>query len=440
MHVGIDTVALKGEGFEAQVEAGGRVEAGAPLIRFDLDVVARRAPSLVTPVLVTNGERFEIVRRLLGRSVAQGELLMELRAIDVATRATTATDTTTVGLRLRVPLPHGIHARPAALIARRLRDFDARVTVTAHGRRASAASAVSLMSLGVRHGDEIGLEAAGADAQAALAAVAALLEGEHGGAERRAGDRRRQSKALRRPPRDRLRGTRCRASSHRVASRSGPRPSSRAPSAASPRWVRVPRTSLPSLPARAMRCGSGSASWRPASRARGARSPRRTWSFSTTPICVAAAAESIARGESAGHAWRSAVRASIAALRDLGDTLLAERADDLLRPGIAGARGARRRDGERGGRASRARDRARRRAPALATHRARRGPHRGHRHGARRRHLACRDPRSGDGQADAGGSGRGDSRDRARNAPLARRRARQPAGRTAARADRRGRA
>ena len=126
MHVGIDTVALKGEGFEAQVEAGKRVEAGAPLIRFDLDIVARRAPSLVTPVLVTNGERFEIVRRLLGRSVAQGELLMELRAIDVAARATMATDTTTAGLRLRVPLPHGIHARPAALIARRLRDFDAR--------------------------------------------------------------------------------------------------------------------------------------------------------------------------------------------------------------------------------------------------------------------------------------------------------------------------
>ena len=74
MHVGIDTVALKGEGFEAQVQAGRRVEAGAPLIRFDLDLIARRAPSLVTPLLVTNGERFEIVRRLVGRAVSQGEL------------------------------------------------------------------------------------------------------------------------------------------------------------------------------------------------------------------------------------------------------------------------------------------------------------------------------------------------------------------------------
>ena len=79
-----------------------------------------------------------------------------------------------------------------------------------------------------------------------------------------------------------------------------------------------------------MRCGSGCASWRPASKARGARSPTAHLEFLDDPDLVAAAAESIARGDSAGHAWRGAVRASIAALRDLGDTLLAERADDLL--------------------------------------------------------------------------------------------------------------
>jgi phosphoenolpyruvate-protein phosphotransferase len=52
--------------------------------------------------------------------------------------------------------------------------------------------------------------------------------------------------------------------------------------------------------------------------------------FLDDPDLLAAAAESIARGRSAGFAWRSALRASMAALRDLGDTLLTERADDLL--------------------------------------------------------------------------------------------------------------
>jgi multiphosphoryl transfer protein len=278
---------------------------------------------------VTNGERFEIVRRLLGRSVAQGELLMELRAIDVAARATMATDTTTAGLRLRVPLPHGIHARPAALIARRLRDFDARVTVTAHGRRASAASAVSLMSLGVRHGDEIGLEAAGADAQVALAAVAALLEGETaapGRSQAIAQTEKRTEAAVSRPAAgDTLPGV--------VASRGV--------AIGTAAFIARTERSVAERGAGASHESAELARARDAVRGRlrvlaagepGPRSEIATahLEFLDDPDLVAAAAESIARGESAGHAWRSAVRASIAALRDLGDTLLAERADDLL--------------------------------------------------------------------------------------------------------------
>ena len=46
MHVGIDTVSLKGEGLDVQVEAGRRVAAGEKLLRFDLDLIARRAPIL----------------------------------------------------------------------------------------------------------------------------------------------------------------------------------------------------------------------------------------------------------------------------------------------------------------------------------------------------------------------------------------------------------
>src|SRR4030095_16689918 len=37
MHVGIDTVTLKGEGFRPRVKRGDKVKAGAPLIEFDLD-------------------------------------------------------------------------------------------------------------------------------------------------------------------------------------------------------------------------------------------------------------------------------------------------------------------------------------------------------------------------------------------------------------------
>src|SRR6187431_1228390 len=57
MHIGIDTVALKGAGFTARAKVGDRVEAGAPLIEFDLDHVATHAKSLLTQIIIANGDR-----------------------------------------------------------------------------------------------------------------------------------------------------------------------------------------------------------------------------------------------------------------------------------------------------------------------------------------------------------------------------------------------
>lgn len=54
IHVGVDTVALKGEGFTARVAEGDVVEAGAVLLEVDLETVRARVPSLLTPVIVTN--------------------------------------------------------------------------------------------------------------------------------------------------------------------------------------------------------------------------------------------------------------------------------------------------------------------------------------------------------------------------------------------------
>ncbi|MEW4226315.1 glucose-specific PTS transporter subunit IIBC [Rossellomorea marisflavi] len=54
IHVGIDTVKLQGEGFEALVKEGDQVEAGQPLLKVDLDFIKANAPSIITPVVFTN--------------------------------------------------------------------------------------------------------------------------------------------------------------------------------------------------------------------------------------------------------------------------------------------------------------------------------------------------------------------------------------------------
>src|SRR4029450_10631000 len=57
MHVGIDTVMMKGEGFHPRVKPGDRVHAGDPLITFDLDFLATHAKSLLTQIVIANTDR-----------------------------------------------------------------------------------------------------------------------------------------------------------------------------------------------------------------------------------------------------------------------------------------------------------------------------------------------------------------------------------------------
>src|SRR5687767_13934434 len=128
LHVGIDTVALKGRGFAAQVRSGERVKAGQPLLRFDLDALARGARSLVTPLLVTEPERFRIVDRRAPGAVRAGDALLTLRASPATAESATATGNEVAGT-LRIDLAHGLHARPAAMLAQGLKRLCADATL-----------------------------------------------------------------------------------------------------------------------------------------------------------------------------------------------------------------------------------------------------------------------------------------------------------------------
>ena len=54
IHVGLDTAALGGEGFQALVRSGDQVSAGTPLLSFDRDILQVKGKSLVTVLVVTN--------------------------------------------------------------------------------------------------------------------------------------------------------------------------------------------------------------------------------------------------------------------------------------------------------------------------------------------------------------------------------------------------
>ncbi len=181
MHVGIDTVQLGDRGFELLVKEGERVIAGAPLLKFSLDVIARGARSAVTPIVLTSATQASITRQVTRRVVAPGDFLMEAAVHASAVAQTRAGSAFPQSLRQTfvVGFAHGLHARPAAQIAAALQPLDAAVTVSLSGRTANARSTVALMSLGVRHGDVVTATATGTDAEAAMRALQALMPEAH---------------------------------------------------------------------------------------------------------------------------------------------------------------------------------------------------------------------------------------------------------------------
>jgi len=54
IHIGLETVALDGEGFTLHVKEGDKVKKGDTLVEVDLAVVSEKASSTITPMLITN--------------------------------------------------------------------------------------------------------------------------------------------------------------------------------------------------------------------------------------------------------------------------------------------------------------------------------------------------------------------------------------------------
>lgn len=63
IHIGIDTVNLQGEGFKSFISKGDAVKPGQKLMEVDLDVIRKKATSVISPILFTNlqeGEKVEL--------------------------------------------------------------------------------------------------------------------------------------------------------------------------------------------------------------------------------------------------------------------------------------------------------------------------------------------------------------------------------------------
>ncbi|WP_431080965.1 phosphoenolpyruvate--protein phosphotransferase [Pseudomonas thivervalensis] len=175
LHLGLDTVELQGDGFSMLVKEGARVSNGQALLRYDLDSVAQRCKSLVSLLIITNGEHFQ-ARPITLKGVKVGEPLLHIVS---KTPGETREDEPDVGVevfgQIRIAHRGGLHARPAALVRQTAQGFKSRSHLHFGDRSASCDSVMGMMGLAITEQAEVHVSCRGSDAEAALQALLKTL-------------------------------------------------------------------------------------------------------------------------------------------------------------------------------------------------------------------------------------------------------------------------
>lgn len=78
IHIGLDTVNLKGEHFQVLVKAGDTVQKGDALMTFDREAIAAAGYDVITPMVVCNSDKYSTFETHIGQAVAAGDVVVEL--------------------------------------------------------------------------------------------------------------------------------------------------------------------------------------------------------------------------------------------------------------------------------------------------------------------------------------------------------------------------
>lgn len=78
VHIGINTVELQGEHFEVLVSNGQKISMGQPLVKFDREAIQAKGYSLITPMIVTNGDDCKKINVIRTGKIKRGEPLFTL--------------------------------------------------------------------------------------------------------------------------------------------------------------------------------------------------------------------------------------------------------------------------------------------------------------------------------------------------------------------------
>ncbi len=79
IHVGLDTVNLKGQFYQSFVTAGDKIKAGQLLLEFDINQIKAAGYDVITPVLICNRTDYSAIIPVTGKKVEELEKILTVR-------------------------------------------------------------------------------------------------------------------------------------------------------------------------------------------------------------------------------------------------------------------------------------------------------------------------------------------------------------------------
>lgn len=153
IHIGIETVQLKGKGFKALVAEGATVTKGQALIEFDKKFVAANAPSTLVMCILTAPMDTPVTAS--SGTVRAGEKLFTVQGGAAGVSAAQTDGKSFRSAPITIINPNGLHARPAGVLAQSAKKFSFPVTLHKGTQSADAKSVVGIMGLALNLNDTL---------------------------------------------------------------------------------------------------------------------------------------------------------------------------------------------------------------------------------------------------------------------------------------------
>lgn len=78
LHIGLDTVELKGEGFKVYVKTGDNVDIGDKLLDVDLDMIKESGRFITSPIIITNMDMVKSISTKSGKVDRGKDIIMDV--------------------------------------------------------------------------------------------------------------------------------------------------------------------------------------------------------------------------------------------------------------------------------------------------------------------------------------------------------------------------